>query len=766
MPGKLHVVGVRHHSPACARLVEAAILALRPKYVLIEGPADMNGRLDELTMQRRLPVAIYSYLSRPEGTAGSWTPFCDYSPEWVALKAAKKVRAEARFIDLPAWSKVFLHVRNRYADRRLDDALDALCHEFGAEGTDALWDHLFEQPAEPEVQAERMRVYFEGVRAAEPAGERDRIREAYMAACVAWALDQCSDKQSVVVVCGGYHAPFLEAEGPRAEPAWPELPVPEDGTRFGSYLVPYNFHRLDSFTGYQAGMPSPGWYQVVWEEGPERAPEAMLEAAVLRLRARKQVVSAADLISAWSLTRGLQQIRGHRVIARVDLLDGIAGALLKEAVDQPFPWSRRGGLAQGTAPALVEVVAAFSGEREGKLTRGTPLPPLVEDVRRVLADLGLTPPDAGKRTVELRLDRDRDRDRSRALHRLRVLEVPGFERTSGPKNIVDGELGERWTVARELKADAALIEAGAYGATLDGAATARLEERLLAVRDQLDALVQVLVDAVFTGVDQLAQRALDDAIAAAGAEPRLEVVGEALSLTLSLWRHDALMGSAGSKALATVIEAAFDRGLWLYESIDGPSSPADTGWVKACVALRDTLRHAGARLGLDEAATLAVMRRRSRSSEAPPALRGGALGFLWSSGAYADPADAEAEAISALKASSRVDNLGDFLSGLFALAREEVMYAEGLIESVDAQVSDLGGHDFLVALPALRLAFSWFPPREKERIAKRVFKAHDLEIADVRGALKLRVSPEIITAGVALDARVTAAARRYGLDHE
>ncbi|GAB0751603.1 hypothetical protein MZ16F90_45290 [Escherichia coli] len=41
------IVGIRHHSPACARLVKSLIESQRPRYVLIEGPADFNDRVDE-----------------------------------------------------------------------------------------------------------------------------------------------------------------------------------------------------------------------------------------------------------------------------------------------------------------------------------------------------------------------------------------------------------------------------------------------------------------------------------------------------------------------------------------------------------------------------------------------------------------------------------------------------------------------------------------------------------------------------------------------
>ncbi|WP_219928270.1 hypothetical protein, partial [Stenotrophomonas sp. HMWF003] len=68
------IIGVRHHSPACARLVAARIRRQRPAFVLIEGPADFNPRLAELHLDHRLPLAIYSHRSDDSTHHGSWTP--------------------------------------------------------------------------------------------------------------------------------------------------------------------------------------------------------------------------------------------------------------------------------------------------------------------------------------------------------------------------------------------------------------------------------------------------------------------------------------------------------------------------------------------------------------------------------------------------------------------------------------------------------------------------------------------------------------------
>lgn len=102
------IVGIRHHSPACARLVKSLIESQRPRYVLIEGPADFNDRVDELFLAHQLPVAIYSYCQYQDGAApgrGAWTPFAEFSPEWQALQAARRIQTQTYFIDLPCWAQ-------------------------------------------------------------------------------------------------------------------------------------------------------------------------------------------------------------------------------------------------------------------------------------------------------------------------------------------------------------------------------------------------------------------------------------------------------------------------------------------------------------------------------------------------------------------------------------------------------------------------------------------------------------------------------------
>lgn len=760
----LHVVGVRHHSPACARLVRDTIREVAPARVLIEGPADMNGRLDELALPHRLPIAIFSYVQTGERTHSSWSPLCDYSPEQVALVEGRRAGATVRFIDLPAWTHAFAGVANRYSDRgrRRLAYVATLCARLGIDGLDALWDHLFEQPMETAALRERLSTYFANLREAEggAAGVADEAREAFMAAHVAHAMAEAAGP--VVVVCGGFHAPALEVAWRRHDGTPPPLPAPPAGARHGSYLVPYAFHRLDAFTGYEAGMPSPAYYQAVWEHGPDAAGERMLERVVTQLRKRRQPVSAADLIAAETMTRGLMRLRGHAAMSRADLLDGLASALVSDALDAPLPWTTRGPLAPGTDPLLVVVVAALSGRRRGELAEATPRPPLVADVHAALARHDLAPVEGERRARRLDLTDEDGLAASRVLHRLRVLAVPGFARLRGPRIATDAELVEVWEITRALDADSALVEAAAFGPTLEAAAAARLEDRLGAAHGDLSVLAEVLSEALFVGLGALASRVIERAREEVHREPHLGRLGAALAPMLAIWRHDRLFGAARSPALGSVIAEMVSRGLWLLEGRSGAEAPTPLEELRAVVALRDAVRYGAGTLAIDPEAARAVMSRRARDADAPPAIRGAALGYLWSTRAFDDEAEAQATAVRALKGASAPAVVGELLGGLFALAREEVIAAPALVEALDGILAGQSLHDFLVAVPALRLAFAWFPPRERDAIAKLVLGLHG-GAGDVRGLRHLDVAPEAMARALELERRLDAIEARYGL---
>ncbi|WP_329376633.1 DUF5682 family protein [Streptomyces sp. NBC_01351] len=784
-------LGVRHHSPACARLVARTIEELRPAHVLVEGPSDLNGRLDELLLGHELPIAVFSHYRDQERTATSWAPLCDYSPEWVALSAGRAAGAEVRFIDLPAWHPAFAGRTNRYADAeaRYAEATARLCRRFQVDSVDALWDRMFESDPESPSDAEegglaaRLEAYFDLVRGDAVADEGDRAREEYMAAWVRAAVASAGDRP-VLVVTGGFHRPALVALTAAAAPdgGWPEVPGPPEGAVGGSFLVPYSFRQLDAFAGYQSGMPSPAYYQRLWEAGPRAAGEGLVRAVAGRLRERGHPVSTAGLIAAHSTALGLAALRGHRTPTRLDLLDGLAGALITDALDEPLPWTRRGTLRPGSHPVVVEMVAACGGDRVGRLHPDTPLPPLVHDVGARLATLGLTPGEG--RPVTLHLTDPAELTRSQVLHRLRVLGIPGFTRVTGPAHGTDPVFTERWEPRTTAGREAALIEAGGFGATLDEAAVVALDDRMHAAGTEPAALAGVLFDAVVCGATRLSARLVAELGAGLGRATVLGPLGEALHTALGLWRHDRVYGVARDPLLAAAVDTAVGRVLWLAEGVRGAGGP-DQGRLGALVGVRDAVLHAGGLLSVSRETVAGVCRRISADPSAPADLRGAAFGLrrvLGDTGGLGtrgpdtgspnagsrgthSPDARGLDAATAVRAAAAPGTLGDWLAGLFALARTELTSgggAEPLIDVLDELVCAMPEADFLAALPALRQAFAYFPPRERERIAAQLIERRGLR-GSARSLLRVPADPLLIARARTLEDHVERTLDRYGL---
>jgi len=73
-----------------------------------------------------------------------------------------------------------------------------------------------------------------------------------------------------------------------------------------------------------------------------------------------------------------------------------------------------------------------------------------------------------------------------------------------------------------------------------------------------------------------------------------------------------------------------------------------------------------------------------------------------------------------------------------------------------------GDDEFLAALPALRLAFTFFTPREKHHLALTLLQATGEPGASVAELVPLAVPAELAAQALAFEARLFAALKRYG----
>jgi hypothetical protein len=761
---------VRHHSPTAARLVRELIETRRPKAVLIEGPSDFNDRFDELYLPHRLPIATYSYVRYPAlGRRGAYHPFCEHSPEWQALLAARVCGADAFFIDLPfyALARAVDEPTNRYADAEMQGSryTALLCRKLGVEDFNAVWDTLFEVDLALSVETylQRCHSLCGNMRLLEGAGSlSDRRREAFMAARIREARQKYEGQ--IVVVTGGFHSLALHARlaacglavataKPQAadalcDPADFSPPAPEPGEERGIALTPYSFERLDSLTGYNAGMPNPGFYQQLWRDQRTRRDthRTLLKDVAARLRERNQRVSAADLIAVEATARGLAALRGHPQVWRTDLVDALTASLIKEELSK-----------SGSHPILDAVYEVLRGGERGLLAAGTVLPPLVHDIRKELAEHDLEPRPT-PREIHLELEEAGHRLRSRVLHRLRTLQTGGHERTGGTDMAAHDDVGrvwEEWRIVWHPDFDAHCIEAARYGPTLADAAASRLTELAALIERDAARAALLLLDAALAGLTDIADSLLARLCELIRGDGDFFSVSAALGHLLYLYRYDAVLETAGRGEIGGLLVETFERGLWLFESL-GQVTGRDADLLRGVQSLRETFERCGGQLVLNREAFLDVLHRVGVERHNSPLVRGAALGARWSLGA------ADGEQVQAvLRLFADPNHLGDFLTGLFALAREQVQRQRDLVLSIHSLLGCYSDDDFLVALPALRLAFTYFTPREKHHLALTLREGLGLTKEPELAALTVNV--ETAARALAFETRLFEALDKYGV---
>ena len=568
---------VRHHSPAAAAILAELIGALLPAALLVEGPSDYNAYLHELALDHTLPLAIYSYFRDAAGQPrGAYYPFSDFSPEWVAIRRARRTGTAVEFIDLP-WVDIadLDRTTHRYADAELRRSryVAELCRRLGVEDFDDLWDKLVESHARLDLDDYLRRVHslclhirlWEG-----EISEADRRREAFMAERI--RAVQRNSTGRLLVVTGGFHSSALAArlsglacpgiDDPPPRSA--EGPGPSDR---GIALTAYSYERLDSLTGYEAGMPSPGFYDHTWRQrqrGETFSHAPLLTSLVRELREKKQVASTADLIAIETAARALAALRGRPHVWRRDLIDAVSSALIKDELEYGCE-----------SPFLDAVHAILRGSRRGRLAEGTRLPPLVADIRAQLSNAELEL-DRGMREVELNLLEAAGRERSRILHRLALLGIAGYRQTGGTDFLDRRDLErlwESWRLNWSPEFDGSCIEASRYGTTLAEAAANRLVERVAAAERNTAATSALLIEAAQAGIEAISAELIGEIERRIAQDAEFAAVAQALGHLLFLYCYDEAFGTANVPRIGALVAEALARALWLLESLGQSTAP-------------------------------------------------------------------------------------------------------------------------------------------------------------------------------------------------
>jgi hypothetical protein len=779
---------VRHHSPVCSAMLRMLLLDVRPQVVLVEGPSDYNEHLDELRLKHELPIAIYSYFQvGGRYSSGAYYPFCEYSPEWVALQTASEINAEFAFIDLP-WFDTAALDRNthRYADAemRRGNHVQELCERMQVDDFDELWDRLIE--ADWEVDADRFmkRVHALCLNIRFREGRvslADRLREAFMNKKIDEYLTNCDGP--IVVVTGGAHSAALAAhlmkidlgeyeKSSEHEKETGEPMVVEDGANFadedteeansknndsesreivrGIALTSYSYERLDSLSGYDAGMPNPGFYEHAWRS--RRSSTSFSHLPLLmeltnQLRELKQTASTADLIAIQTTALGLAAIRARPHVWRSDLVDAVTTSLVKDELQYG-----------GQSAFLRAIQTVLRGNRQGRLAAGSRLPPLVIDIERAFRDVGWAPP-RGLMQVNLPLHEELGVRRSRLLHRLRLLGIQGIHLV-GETDLLSREtmteLSEVWELKGLPEYESSCIEASRYGTTLLNATTTYLQEQAEQPGQNAATVAMLIFNACRAGIDQMPKTLLQRLSEWIAKESEFVVVSQALTHLAFLYCYDNTFGTKYSSDIGNVLSVSFSRSMWLLESL-GKTIVNEALAVSGLRALQEVARSVPDALAEDTATIQQTLLRVHGDPSKNPSIRGASAGMLWNMGAASS-----SEILAQLRGFAVPDELGDYLNGVFKLAREIVQRDSSIVNTIDQLLMDFSGDGFSQALPPLRLAFSSFTPREKHHLLTTLFKS--LGVSVTQPLENLSVRPEIAAEAMALEERLFEAIKKYGLE--
>lgn len=862
-------VPVRHHSPACAWALRELLRELRPAAILIEGPDDVNSLLPLMSdPQTRPPVAwlCQAVRERPAApsdvtedaateagadadpavprtdTRSSFYPFCDYSPEWIAIREGAALGAQVALIDLPwqdkAWEReddeegpetLGTAARSQMEERHFAHSryLTAMARQLGCADHHDLWDRLFELRSA--TQRDDWRSLFTDVFSwcamarldYEPEvleAELSLPRERHMAAHIQrW---RAQVQGTIVVVTGGFHTPELlrlcvanadaktaiKARKAKATPAAKAAKASAAAVP-NAWLIRYSFEQLDALNGYSAGMPSPGYYQRLWEAWNRSEPESsripispptvqaepvearhhsgqpspftavaldVLTGYAQQTRQQDQAdaISTALVQAAALQAQRLADLRGNAGPGRQDLLDAIRSCFVKGAIDE------------GTRGFTADLRAYLSGTRMGEVPPSAGSPPLIEDARRLARAAGVRLDDTTARTTRLDLYRKpTHRVRSRFFQAMAYLDTGLARWVNGPDFLAGTQLHllfEEWHGAWSPLVEARLIALAADGASVEAACLAKLQREEAALADEgrgrsASAAVMLLLRACLVGLQHRLPQLLGMLSTHLHEDASLGSVIDCGHRLVTLWRAREPLGVQQHPELRRLLARVWPAALFLLPNLQHSPADAEAQAVQHLLALRELGRMlhtldaptdatAEPSTLIDTGLLTPHLQRFATEPDTAPGVCGAATALLYLEGLW-DDAQLDTVLRQRFGPGAVPADAVRFLNGVMQAAPELLLRLPALLQGLDALVRGWDDAAFIAHLPDLRQAFTALRPQDTATLAERVVGLHggDADAANSLVTMHYETSEADLQAGLALQQALQAALVRDGL---
>jgi hypothetical protein len=537
---------------------------------------------------------------------------------------------------------------------------------------------------------------------------------------------------------------------------------PAKKTAANSWLIRYDLTRLDAYSGYGAGIRSPGYYQRYWQTLTTAQPTMTTDFLVDIARLANQadtydLISTAEIVEASLQAERLAALRSHPRPGRTDLLDACTSVFANGEV--PLP------------PAIRDAIAeVFGGSRLGVLPPGVAAPPIIAEARGLAEKLRFNVSDSSQRKTQLDVRRSATaRARSRFLALMTFLGSGFASKIAGPDYLAGRNLGrmsEEWDYAWTPMVEARLIGLIEEGATLNEAARHRLRasERNLDSTIQnrsSQAVVQLAAQAALIGMDdelaRLAKR-LDQMIEQ---DPGLVSVLQAALGLMRLWRARELLDLAEPDQLVELVNRALPQLAYLIDENANCKPEGEAGIVRALVEVKELARELSETTEIDPAAISEALSQLRTRMDVSPGILGAAIALGTAAGEIDDAETSDRiQAVFAPGGDQRYAMR--FLAGLMQSAPDLLLYTPQLFDAVDASIAALEQSAFLEYLPELRRAFSWLKPLETAQVAERVAKRTGFAAASIQTSSATLTEADLHL-GLAIEQQLRASLIRDGL---
>ncbi|HZO74849.1 MAG TPA: DUF5682 family protein [Ktedonobacteraceae bacterium] len=721
----LHIFGVRHHGPGCARSLYAALEALKPDIVLVEGPPDAQEVLSFLLREEmQPPVALLIYA--PDNPRRSvYYPFTHFSPEWQALRYALQRNIPARFMDLPQAIQLAILPASEEVEAtetppdetapideqrasagthttvveppaspiaQRDDPLAMLAEAAGYSDHELWWEQQIEQRRDATNLFEGILEAMTALRSdPTPKDEIEALREAHMRQTIRVAQQEGFER--IAIVCGAWHAPVLADSGSRDES--------------GSYgglkrlkveatWIPWTNSRLSYRSGYGAGVTSPGWYEHLWTTADRVTIRWMTHAARL-LRAEGLDASSASVIEAVRLSEALAAMRDLPMPGLAEQHEAIQTVLCHGNV---------------TPMELIRDKLEI-GDRLGQVPPETPAVPLQRDLEIQQRKLRLKP---STEIVKLELDlrKETDRARSQLLHRLRLLKINWGE----PQRVYGktGTFHEHWQLQWQVEFVVLLIEANIWGNTVEVAATSYVHHTTDATAD-LPPLTELLDQAILAELPGAIDHLLQEIQKRAAISADVRHMMAAMPPLARVARYGDVRQTKAERILP-VLDGLFER---IIIGLPGACASLDDDAARAMIASIDHVQGSVSLLNRDEQRQqwLTILRQLTERESIHGLVRGRCCRLLLEQNAL-DDEELQRQTRLALSLATPAPQAAAWIEGVLYGSGMLVLHQDGLWRALDAWMSDLPLDTFDALLPILRRAFSGFQQPERQKMGEKV----------------------------------------------